>query len=376
MAASPPRFWTGNHIFNGAGLVPSNDVTGQPVTALQDQQRSFFWRTEVGWQFTDNNNRLDFDVGGGELTAVIVNGYYPTGALVAVAITAAFEAATAPPVWGCNYNITATDKFNINQGSVFTLRTNTGTNKYRSAYRSLGYTESANLTGANSYTAPQVAYQSQHYLEVTLTVAQAAEGVTAISLIDATNYQGFQVGNGIVVQSNAAASWVTPTQQFVASTLGTTFSSRGYISSSTHRFWRLKVDDVSNPAGYFQAGLFWLGNYVTSPFCFSRNQTRKPRDFSSVMTSIPGQHTANLRRRRKELSLEVMEVLNATAETTLRTFFESINVGENFILDLDPSVAAGSPFAGFLYGFIPDTESESFVPADYWNFAFPFCEAL
>ncbi len=367
-----PRFWTGNTIFEGAALVPSSETAGLPVEALQDQQRSYTWRSAVGWTITDNNNRIDFDNGAGANVAVIVNGYYATPAAMATAVTAALEAAASAPVWATSYNVAATDKFRISQGSNFTLLNLTGANKYRSAMPSLGYTMTADLSGATGFTAPCVAYQSEHFLEITLTAEQAAAGITGAAIID-SNFVGGQVGNQMESASNATFAWSSPTSRLV---LNVSQLGRSYFASTTHQYWRLKVSDASNPIGYFQVGIAWLGNYITSPYCFSVNQTRKPRDFSSIQTAIPGQHAATFRSRRKEMSLEVLEVPDATAETTLRTFFSGINIGENFILDFDPDLAVATPQTGFLYGFLPDTESEGFSNFEYWTFQFPFCEAL
>lgn len=380
--ATAPRFWTGNHIFNGAGLVESSQEDTLPVEALYDQQRTYKWRTMTGWTITTQNNYIDF-VRSGTKTAVITPGYYATGTAMAAAIVTAMEAADSTPVWECDYGVAAANTFRIrNTGAAlnFDLLFLTGVNAYRSIHRSLGFSN-VDLTGNTTYTAGSVSYQSQHFLVITLTAAQATEGVTAIGMFD-HNYNGEQPACVLQVQSNATNDWSAPTIQANSTfgsasvVLGASPQGRKYISESNHTYWRVKVDDVSNPVGYFELPILWLGNYITSPHCFSVSQSRKPRDFSSVMSAIPGQHSAVYRNRRKELSLEVAEVLDATAESTLREFFEDIHSGENFILDLDPSAADSQPWTKILYGFMPDTESESFVPTDYWTFQFPFCEAL
>lgn len=370
--ATAPRLWTSNAIFNGAGLVESSQAVGHPAEALRDQQRSYFWRSEVGWTIGDHNNKIDFDAGGGPLTATVVNGYYASGAALTTAVVNALEAAASGPVWACSYNVAAANTFRISEGSNFSLLNLTGSNAYRSIMPSLGYTMLADLSGATGYTAPCASFQSEHFLEITLTAAQAAAGITSAAILD-TNFLGGQIGNAIVVESNSTFAWSSPTSRLA---LNAASFGRAYFASTTHQYWRLRVHDVSNPASYFQIGILWLGLYVQSPYCFSVNQTRKPRDFSTIQTAIPGQHAATFRSRRKEMSLEVLEVADATAETTLRAFFSSISMGQNFILDLDPSLAVSTPADGFLYGFLPDTETEAFVPFDYWTFQFPFAEAL
>lgn len=370
--ATAPRFWTENYLFTGATLDPSSETTGNPVEALEDQQRTYYWQTAVGWTITDHNNKLDFDLGGAEITATVANGYYSTGAALGTAVTAALEAASAAPVWACTYD-SGTHKFTIGQGSAFTIRWSTGTNAYRSIGRSLGYDVTANDTGLTSYLADAASYQSVHYLVITLTATQAASGVKGVAAI---GHNWTLVGDPFVhsmsLQSNATNAWSAPTTQ--ATFNSSLADARKYFSNSTHQYWRLVVDHVSDPDGYFRMGVLYLGSYVTSPHCFSDNQSRKPGDFTTINTSMGGAHFANFRSRQRRFSFEIAEAQDAEPDATnIWGFFRDISTGENFLLDFDPSSSFLSTFA---YGFIPDTEGETHAPIDYWTFSFQFWEAL
>lgn len=377
--ATAPRFWNANYLFTGATLAPSSEATGNPVEALEDQQRTYFWRTATGWTITEHNRYIDFDRGGVKVATVAL-GTYATGASLATAITAAFEAADATPVWGTDYNVTATNKFTINAGTGFSLLWSSGANAYRSIGRSLGFVVTSDDTAATFYTADGVSYQSTHHLVVTLTSSQATSQTDSAAVIGHNCL--LSAGSVLNLESSATNVWSAPTTRATFGSMTgpatATDDVRRYFTSSTHQYWRLVVDDPQNADGYFQLAALYLGTYVTSPFCFSINQSRNPFDFSGYNVAIGGNHFPNIRTRQKRYQYEVAEVLGSSAgAATLRGFFDATPVGQNFILDRDPSVAsAGSAWTEFAYGHLPQSEGEVYVPDDYWNFSFQFWESL
>jgi hypothetical protein len=369
--ANEPRFWVNNHIFAGAGLDSSSDSLSNPVEALEDQQRTYFWRTATGWTFTAHNNKIDFDIGGGTLTATIANGTYATAAAVITVVVAALEAAAAGPAWAVTY---IANKFNIATGGVvYTLMWKTGPNEVFSAGRSLGFIVTADDSGANNYTADHVTYQSTHHLVITI----PADQLTALGQPTAAAVIGHNCsGNSMLLQSNTTNDWSAPTLRANFSGFAAT-DVRQYFVANSHAFFRLSVDDVSNTDGYYQLGKLVLSTWSASPWCFSVERTDQEEDMGEINVSIPGTNFPNFRSKRETLNLAVEDVEDSATNPfydLLRfNVFDPLSVGENFILDLDPGASANFDF---FYGYLPAMPSRKFVPFQYWRIAFTFLEAL
>jgi hypothetical protein len=367
--ATKPRFWNQNYLFTGATLTPSSEAVGFPVEALQDQQRTYPWRTATGWTITDHNNRIDFNRGGVKV-ATVANGTYSTGASLATAITAALEAADATPVWATDYNVTSANKFTVNAGTTYSMLWQSGANAYRSIGRSLGFVVTSDDTGLTQYTADGVSYQSTHHLVVTLTTDQVNTGINSAAVI-ARNCSTACVIN---LQSSPTNVWTAPTTQATFGGVGP-LDARKYFTS-TDQYYRLSVDDVSNTTGYFQIGILYITAYLQMDYCFSDNMSDHPADFSNINVSIGGAHFTNYRSRQKRRSLEASEIPDVSA-ASYRTFFLNTNIGQNFFIDLEPDSAAGLGILGeFFYCYLPEPEVETYVPFDLFTFNFSIVEAL
>lgn len=96
---------------------------------------------------TTANQKLDFDEGGGELTATIVAATY-TPTTLAAQIKTQMESAGA-----ATYTITYSGKvFRIaNDGATLNLRCNTGTNVANGIWTTIGFATTANKTGFTNY---------------------------------------------------------------------------------------------------------------------------------------------------------------------------------------------------------------------------------
>ncbi len=115
------------------------------------------------------NNKLDFNIGAGELTATIPSASYPIGLTQATvgslckAIYDAIVAAEAVGTYTVSYSRT-TKLFTITRSAgTFQLLRNTGTNVANSIWTTIGFTTAANSTGALTYSgSAQVEYVFKH----------------------------------------------------------------------------------------------------------------------------------------------------------------------------------------------------------------------
>lgn len=104
-----------------------------------------------------SNKKFDFDIGGGELTATIVEGSYPIGTTQAGAGTfckALYDAIVAAEPVG-TYTVTysrTTNKFTITRSAgTFSILWKTGTNTATNCATIMGYSKLADDTGSLSY---------------------------------------------------------------------------------------------------------------------------------------------------------------------------------------------------------------------------------
>jgi hypothetical protein len=120
-----------------------------------------------------SNNKLDFNIGAGELTATIANAAYPIGTAhtqagtLCKAIYDAIVAAEAVGTYTVAYSRT-TKKFTITRSAgTLSLLWNTGTNKAATIGTTLGYALTSDDTAAISYTGDsEVAFAFSHALTV------------------------------------------------------------------------------------------------------------------------------------------------------------------------------------------------------------------
>ncbi len=100
---------------------------------------------------------LDFNVGGSVLEAALTPGLY-TAAGLAQQVAARLSAAAGEAI-DCAYD-DATHKFGISrEAGALQLLLSSGTNRARAAWKTLGFTAAADLSGSNSYTGDQATFQ-------------------------------------------------------------------------------------------------------------------------------------------------------------------------------------------------------------------------
>lgn len=118
-----------------------------------------------GLSIDSTNNKLNFSEGGGELTATLSSGSYTLGDFV-TAISSALNAAGA-----LDYTVTlnrSTNVITISASGNFNILLSTGTNVGVSFADLMGFTQSLDLTGTNTYSGSSGAgfeYYPQFYLQ-------------------------------------------------------------------------------------------------------------------------------------------------------------------------------------------------------------------
>lgn len=73
----------------------------------------------------------------------------------------------------------------------------------------------------------------------------------------------FTSGATVKIQANSSNSWITPPLDVTITTISDEIVQS--FTSSNYRYWRLTMDDASNPDTYLSVGYLYLGTALTMP---------------------------------------------------------------------------------------------------------------
>ena len=344
MARTPRLLWNNLVKASASVLAASGAQLTFPVSNVLNATRSRTWRTPVGWVIvTGFNDSLDFTEGTtGDATATITAGTYATGADLAAAIQTAMNAAATDNTYSVSYD-GSTKKFTIARATgsdTFGLEWSTGASanagKQGSCALDLGFDDSADDTGATTYTSDTATYQSRHYLLVDFGAATAFQ---------AWGLVGHNLGSNAEVrrQANATDAWTAP------SVNSTTWDSNPYdpvalafeSSEQTYRYVRLVVDDTQNTDGYVELGVPFVGPYLQPDRGLRQGHVDRLLNASDLVSAYDG---ALFQERRQE-AFSVRGDYHRVSRTTrdaLKAMEASLGVGGHLIFAMDPQSYPGS----------------------------------
>jgi len=364
--AGTPRLCVTNRIQAPATvLTASSAQAGHPVSWLKDQFRSKSWRSAIGWTIVaGENDKIDFNRSGVK-AATIAAGTYATGALLCTAVAAALEAADATPVWACYY--TGLFKFQIASDLAFTLLLNSGANRSTSCFPDLGFSLAADTGSATLHEGGTASYQSRHWVTADLGSDLAA---------------GFQAVVAINHNSGAGGLYevfANDSNSFRGSVLvGQGVSGDAAIRILFHepqnpaRYWRLQITDCSNPLGYAEVGVWFVGAYTQPTVSYAIGFTKKWEELSEVTVAISGAHFQDEKARRPTWGLAWSEIVEAD-RAALAAAFALVPAGRCFFFSFD---AIATP-TDTEYGFLVEGVSETLTSGLYFDVALPtFAGAL
>lgn len=372
-------------LLTSSGTRPEGTADGD-VLHLTDQlpERITSWHRYV----VDEHNDVIPFYRGTLKEATIAHGTYDTVAAYAAAVVAALEAADSALVWACDQ---VSNRFRIRDAAGapvgFELRWVTGANTHRSAAIDLGFDPTTDYTGADTYTAPHVSYQSRKFIVISRRdgsgdpLPASAAVLYFHSLILGGNAN---TRSRAVIESNTTNDWTFPvfsrefdylplinakpyrTNRVIACPL--------YFGETRNEgYWRLTLDDVQNPVGgtgITRIGRFLLGTYITTDYPLSADVTVTTDDFSTGSTGAGG--TADMlhqtRTNRDVWSIGWNE-LDPEASWQLVEFFRSMGACRNFFMDLEPAFETE-----LYYGYytVPPVRNRILTYTD-WRFEFIEC---
>ena len=101
----------------------------------------------------------------------------------------------------------------------------------------------------------------------------SAKQVTAVGIFG----HNLTSGATVTLQGNASDSWGTPTYSqaltIVTDSLSDVIPKICFFLDQTFRYFRLRLQDASNPDTYIEIGRLWMGAYVTPTYNFDQGYT-------------------------------------------------------------------------------------------------------
>ena len=198
------------------------------------------------------NNKIDFNEGGGELTATLTNGYY-NGQTLATEIKTQMEV-TGALTYTVTYSET-TAKFSISGSGSFTLLWNTGTNKATDISDSCGYSDAADDgPGAGPFVSDD--RRIHWYYELLNKDLLTAYQYNFIALLNHNLSSSATITLYGADDSNFS---VNPVSDIITYNANNIFF---FLSAArTKRYIQIRVSDRENSSSYWQIGTVYLGNY-------------------------------------------------------------------------------------------------------------------
>lgn len=252
-----------NYVFqNNVTLTASSADSEYPVSNLKNPIRGKVWRsssTAGTFTISSSNNKLDFNEGGGDLAATITTGTY-TATTLATEIKTRLDAAG-----GDTYTVTystSTGRWTISSdGGTLSLLWDSGTNSSNTIGDSIGFTTSADDTGATSYTSDSVAIHTEETITIDIGTTEDIDSIVAV--FDPITGPTISSTATVKIQANASDVWTSPSVDVTLS-LDAVYDTLTYYWSTnqSYRYWRFYISDPTNANLYVALPIIYLAKSV------------------------------------------------------------------------------------------------------------------
>lgn len=314
------------------GYTYSSQQTDFPASNfVTSPKRSKVWRTAGYWVVDATNKTIVFqETIGVDLTATVAEGTYATTTLLCAAIKTALDAAGASTytVSVSSSKILITSNM-FGGGNVFRLICSTST-----MTTMLGY-GTADLTGSAGYTADVVRIHSYEFM--TWDLGQSSNP-TMFCLAGRSTGINFTDSAVIKLQGNATSNFATPDFEVTLDVHSTSIAhiNRSGIGDTAYRYWRLYVEDKSNPDGYLEFGACFLGNaFDPTQGAVSFPLSGDWSDDSVITKTISGITFSEIRQKVETFGFEY-NYLSFSEKEEIDTFIKDVGITTPFFVAFDP----------------------------------------
>ena len=150
---------------------------------------------------------------------------------------------------------------------------------------SIGFDDSADDTGALTYTSDNLRIHTSEVLVADLGSAMEIKGF-------AIKNHNFQSGAILKIQGHTSSSFASPSFSLTV-TITDDLIMEYFSSAQTYRYWRIYIEDVTNPDGYIEIGRPFLGSYFSPVIEARRDYNEEYEDNSKKLFSEGGQISVN-----------------------------------------------------------------------------------
>lgn len=325
-----------------AATVSSEQSGYEASNCYNFKRRSRVWRSAGYWAITASNGGIVFqEAAGVNLTATIAASNYATTTAFLAAVKTALDAAG-----DSNYTVAldgATGKIKITSGGgggrIFSaMWTAVGS----TAADVLGFSTASDDTGALTYTADVLRIHTCEWIKwdlgaTTNPLAFVMTGQRNIPLRLSPTATIKLEGNDTDVWTSPAYSLTMTYHDYAVAAFSTTG-----LHTSGLRYWRLYIEDKTNPDLYIEISTLFLGDYVEP----ARGSVQFPLsaeflDNTSTTYSESGQSFSDIKQKRERFSLSWYGLTVAEKEE-IEDFFEVVGTGLPWFIAMDPDAAFSS----------------------------------
>lgn len=363
-----------NYAFQDATTLSSSSAdTEFPLSNLKRAIRSRVLRTTGNYVITSgSNDKMNFNVGGSELTATVSAGTY-TATTLAAAIVTALNAASAGTYTAARSS--ATGKWTITKSAgTFELLTNTGTNVATSIWSTIGFSTASDNTGALTYTGASIALHTEEW--VVLDLSSSEEVDSFAMFFDPISGPKLSNAATLRLQANATNTWASPAVD-VALSIDNDFDvvSHFFSSSQTYRYWRVKIVDPANANLYVELGKIVLGKGTQLTYMPANAFEHQVMDQSKTQENDYGHRYTDIYPPRKSFSIEY-QALPYTDVKTLEQAYRRNGKTTPVLLAMDPTAEFYDKDHFLLYCFFDSDLGQKHVINGNFSQGFKFLEAM
>lgn len=324
-------------------VTESSELSTNPYTNSQKQERHFQWITQGHFEITSSNNVLKFkESGSGTLVATIVTGHYTSPDALATAIQTALNNASTPKDWQCSY-ATPTGTFTITKTDTPAAAELLLTETSSAIWDTIGYTGVSDLVGA-PFSSDQ---RRNHTSEYVIWDLGSPTEITMLAVIGRRN-EVFSVGENatVTLKGNSINDFTTPavTRTITPGADGI-FDFLDDLSNTTYRYWKLEFEDKLNSIGPtgFKFSHIYLGDYITlTQRNVERGLINTQFDPSLKIETDSGVEYHKLQQKYFVFSNLNLPFVASSDRKTLQQFIYDNGSHTPFYISLDPTLAVST----------------------------------
>jgi hypothetical protein len=339
-----------NDNFIDPAVISSSQYSSQqaafPYTNITNfNRRSKVWRSNGYWQITSSNNTIIFEETlSVNLTATVATGNYSSTTDLLVAIKAALEDAGAS-TYTCTVN-GSTNKITIASngsggGGIFSIEWSNPSTTIGSL---LGFDTTSDDTGALSYIADELKLSSGEFFTWDMGLSSVPQAIVIIG--PRNSPLKITPSSTLKLQGNETDVWTAPTydQALTYDDSSIALFNVDGLHTEALRFWRLLIQDVSNPLGYVEIGSIFMGRVYST----TRGRPQFPFevelvDRSPTVFSEGGQTFSDVREQTAEYKTDWLGLTKDEVES-IQDFFADVGTAKPFFILFDPDAVFTSNF--------------------------------